>query len=165
VSKRVWAALAAAALVALSGCAIAPHSPAAGPSTRAGQSDASTGGAHVSTARIQFTTGDTLLEVRLEDNSTSRHLVSQLPLTLSFEDFAGREKISYLPARLATDGSTGSAARNGTLFYYKPWGNIGFFYNAAGGHDDNLIPLGTVENGQDQLGQLENGPVTVQVTG
>ena len=115
----------------------------------------------MSTARIRFTTGDVSIVVRLADNPTSRDLVSRLPLTLTFEEFAGQEKISYLPQRLATDGSPGSTPSNGTLIYYKPWGNLGFYYNATGGHDDDLIPLGTVETGMDRLDLLEQGPVTV----
>ncbi|MCP2323935.1 hypothetical protein HDA40_002442 [Hamadaea flava] len=116
----------------------------------------------MSAARIRFTTGEASIVVQLADNPTSRDLVAQLPLTLTFEEFAGREKISYLPRRLATDGSAGSAPANGTLIYYKPWGNLGFYYRAAGGHDANLIPLGTVETGLDQLNRLEHGPVTVE---
>ncbi|MFU8874582.1 cyclophilin-like fold protein [Micromonospora sp. SL4-19] len=116
----------------------------------------------MSTARIRFTTGDISIVVRLADNPTSRDLVSRLPLALTFEEFAGREKISYLPHRLDTDGSPGSTPSNGTLIYYKPWGNLGFYYNATGGHDDNLIPLGTVETGMDQLDRLEQGQITVE---
>lgn len=119
----------------------------------------------MSTARMRFSTGDASIVVRLADNPTSRDLISRLPLTMTFEDLAGREKISYLPHPLATDGSPGSTPSNGTLIYYKPWGNIGFYYNASGGHDDNLIPLGTVESGMDQLDRLEQGQVTVDTIG
>ncbi|MFG2039069.1 cyclophilin-like fold protein [Dactylosporangium sp. NPDC048998] len=116
----------------------------------------------MSTTRVRFRTGSATVVVGLIDSPTSRDLVSKLPLSLTFEDFAGKEKISYLPARLATDGSPGSAPTNGTLIYYKPWGNLGLFYNASGGHDDNLITLGTVESGMDQLDRLGQGTVTVE---
>ena len=112
-------------------------------------------------ARISFTAGDTQVVVRVEDNPTSRDLLAKLPLTLEFEEFGGREKISYLAAPLATHGSPGSAPGDGTLVYYKPWGNLGFYYNATGGHDDNLITLGTVESGMDGLDRIERSPVTV----
>jgi hypothetical protein len=70
--------------------------------------------------------------------------------------------MSYLPARLTTDGSPGSAPTNGTLIYYKPWGNLAFYYNASGGHDDSLITLGTVESAKDQLDRLTQDTVTAE---
>ncbi|MEV0283634.1 cyclophilin-like fold protein [Kribbella sp. NPDC050820] len=112
--------------------------------------------------RLRFSAGDAGMVVRLNDSPTSRDLVSRLPLTLTFEDFAGREKISYLPERLTRDGSPGSAPGNGSLIYYVPWGNIGFFYDADGGHDDNLVTLGTVESGLEHIDRFE-GRVTVTV--
>ena len=118
----------------------------------------------MSATRVRFTTGDAEIIVRLANNPTSRDFVSKLPLTLTFEEFAGREKISYLPERLTTVGSPGTAARNGDLIYYMPWGNLGFFYNAAdGGPSDDVKLIGTVESGMNQLEQLEQGQVTVQV--
>ena len=54
------------------------------------------------------------------------------PLKLSVEELAGREKISYLPRKLKTKGSPGSDPENGDLIYYAPWGNLGFYYDAAG---------------------------------
>jgi hypothetical protein len=114
---------------------------------------------------VRFATGDAEIVVRVVDNPTSRDFVSKSPLTLSFEEFAGREKISYLPQRLTTDGSPGAATHNGDLIYFVPWGNLGFFYNADpdGGVSDDVITIGTVESGLDQLNRLERGHVTVEV--
>lgn len=114
--------------------------------------------------RVRFSTGDAEIVVRVADNPTSRDFVSKLPLTLVFEEFAGREKISYLPERLTTEGSAGSAPRDGALIYFIPWGNLGFFYNADpnAGVDDDVITLGTVESGMDQLERLETGQVTAE---
>jgi hypothetical protein len=117
----------------------------------------------MSATRVRFSTEEVEVIVRVADNPTSRDFVSKLPLTLTFEDFAGQEKISYLPERLATDGSSGSSPSDGDLIYYKPWGNIGFFYTAGGGHDDNVIPIGTVESGMEHLTRLDQGPVNVEV--
>ena len=67
-----------------------------------------------------------------------------LPLTLRFEEFNGREKISYLPRPLDTTDTPGSDPEDGDLIYYAPWGNLGFYYNAAGiGFSDDVIHLGT----------------------
>lgn len=115
--------------------------------------------------RVRFATGDAEIVVRVVDNPTSRDFVSKLPLTLIFEEFAGREKISYLPERLATEGSPGAAPRDGDLIYFAPWGNLGFCYNAApdAGVDDDVITIGAVESGMDQLERLQTGRVTVEM--
>lgn len=88
----------------------------------------------------------------------------QLPLSLKPEEFAGREKIGYLPRKLKLSGSPGSDPEDGDVIYDVPWGNIGFYYNTAGiGHSDQTIHLGTYKASLDQLKQLEGRPVTVEV--
>jgi hypothetical protein len=87
-----------------------------------------------------------------------------LPLVLSFEEFNGREKISYLPRELDTDGSPGHDPDDGDLIYYAPWGNIGFYYNTAGiGFSDQVIHIGTYSASLDQLTQLEDSDITVAI--
>ena len=116
--------------------------------------------------RVRFAAGGTEIIVRIADNPTSRDFVSMLPLTLDFEDFAGMEKLGYLPRRLTTEGSSGSAPANGDLIYFVPWGNLGFFYNAERrdpSYDDRVIPIGTVEAGYERLDNLETGPVSAEL--
>jgi hypothetical protein len=116
--------------------------------------------------RVRFTVGDAEIIVRIADNPTSRDFVSLLPLTLEFEDFNSMEKISYLPRDLTTAGATGSPPANGDLIYFVPWGNLGFFYNAARrdeSYDDQVIPIGTIETGNELLDDLETGPVRVEL--
>ena len=120
----------------------------------------------IGATRVRFAVGGTEIIVRIADNPTSRDFVSMLPLTLDFEDFAGMEKLSYLPRRLTTEGSTGRAPANGDLIYFVPWGNLGFFYNAERrdrSYDDRVILIGTVEAGYERLGDLETGPVSVEL--
>jgi hypothetical protein len=115
--------------------------------------------------RVRFAVGDAEIIVRIADNPTSRDFVSMLPLTLEFDDFNAMEKISYLPRELTTEGSTGRAPANGDLIYFVPWGNLGFFYNAArrdASYDDRVIPIGTIETGDEFLDELETGPVRVE---
>jgi len=116
--------------------------------------------------RVRFTVGDAEIIVRIADNPTSRDFVSMLPLPLDFEDFAGMEKLSYLPRRLSTEGATGSPPANGDLIYFVPWGNLGFFYDAERrdrAYEDRVIPIGTVEAGYERLDDLETGPVSVEL--
>ena len=116
---------------------------------------------------VRFTVGSTSVDVTIgEDNPAVRDFLSMLPLTLGFTDFNAMEKISYLPRRLTTQGSTGRAPANGDLIYFVPWGNLGFFYNIArrdASFDDRVIPIGKVETGYERLNELETGPVTVEV--
>ena len=114
---------------------------------------------------VRFTSGSTSVEVTLgEDNPAVRDFLSMLPLTLTLEEFAGREKIAYLPRKLAHAGSPGSNPEDGDLIYYVPWGNIGFYYNTAGiGYSDQTIHLGTYDASLDQLEQLEGQDVIVEV--
>ncbi|MCO5221453.1 MAG: cyclophilin-like fold protein [Thermomicrobiales bacterium] len=113
--------------------------------------------------RVRFTVGDVEIIVLIADNPTSRDFLSTLPLTLEFQEFAGNEKISYLPRELTTEGSPGTKPLTGDLIYYAPWGNLGFFYSDGGSYSDQVIPIGTVETGLELLNELETGPVHVEV--
>jgi hypothetical protein len=114
---------------------------------------------------VRFSAGSTSVEVTIdEDNPAVRDFLSMLPLTLTLEEFAGREKIAYLPRDLEHAGSPGSDPEDGDLIYYIPWGNLGFYYNTAGiGYSDQMIHLGTYEATQEQLEGLEGQSVTAEI--
>lgn len=83
---------------------------------------------------------------------------------MTLKEFAGREKIGYLPRKLKSSGSPGSDPEDGDLIYYVPWGNIGFYYNANSiGYSDDTIHLGTYRASPQQLRKLESVPVTVEI--
>jgi hypothetical protein len=114
---------------------------------------------------VRFSAGSTSVEVAIgEDNPAVRDFLSMLPLTLTLEEFNGREKIAYLPRKLAHAGSPGSDPEDGDLIYYVPWGNLGFYYNTAGiDYSDQTIHLGTYDASLDQLELLEGQNVSVEV--
>jgi hypothetical protein len=114
---------------------------------------------------LRFASADVQIDVTItQDNPTVRDLLSLLPLTITFEEFSGREKIGYPPRRLMTEGSPGHDSEDGDLIYFSPWGNLGFYYNAEGiGHDDRVIHLGTFSATREQLAGLEAGDVTITV--
>jgi hypothetical protein len=59
----------------------------------------------------------------LVDNATTRDFLALLPLSVTLEDYAGTEKISYLPRKLSTGGAPpGSEPSIGDIAYYAPWG-------------------------------------------
>jgi hypothetical protein len=116
---------------------------------------------------VRFASGDVAVDVTITaDTSTTRDFLSLLPLTMTFEDFNEREKISYLPRELDTAGSPGHDSDDGDLIYFVPWGNLGFYYNTDGiGFSDQVIHIGTFDATLDQLERLETGNVTVEVAG
>ena len=96
---------------------------------------------------IKITIGDTLLTATLYDNPTTRDFISLLPLDLTLEDYAGTEKISYLPEKLSTaDAPSGFDPSVGDITYYAPWGNLAIFYKDFG-YANGLINLGKIDNG------------------
>jgi hypothetical protein len=121
----------------------------------------------IEAAVVRFTAGGTTVDVTIgPDSRAVRDFLNMLPLTLSFEEFAGHEKISYLPRKLDTTGTPGSDPEDGDLIYYVPWGNLGFYYNAAGtGPSDDVIHIGKYAATAAQLEQLETGEVTVELVG
>jgi hypothetical protein len=55
--------------------------------------------------RIRIKAGDKVVTATLVDNPTSRDFISLLPLTVTLEDHAATEKITYLPRKLSTEGA------------------------------------------------------------
>lgn len=51
--------------------------------------------------RIRLMFSDRDIIAILEDNPTTQSLLAQLPVTVNFDDFAGVEKIAYLPVDLS----------------------------------------------------------------
>lgn len=106
-------------------------------------------------AKLKLTIDHQSLIINLWDTSASRQLLAQLPLTLKFTDFAGSEKITYLPNRLITKGMVNSANTPGDFTYYAPWGNLALFYHGIG-NDSQLYTLGQIESGGTILTHLNH---------
>ncbi|MBB5783356.1 cyclophilin-like fold protein [Nonomuraea jabiensis] len=144
--------LIAGSLLSLTGCAATGPAPAASGPVAPPSSPASAGAAGTPNATparqvegsvVRFTARGVSVDVVIgADNATTRDFLSMLPLTLTLEEFSGREKIGYLPRKLDTTGSPGSDPEDGDLIYLVPWGNLGFYYNTDGiGHSDQVIHL------------------------
>ncbi len=120
--------------------------------------------AHLAATTLRFTAGSTEIDVIVTDKPTTRDLIARLPLTVTFQEFDGREKIAYLPEKLNTQGSPGIKPENDDLIYYAPWGNLGFYYNADGiGFSDQVIHIGTYAASLDQLERLESREVRIEL--
>ncbi len=103
--------------------------------------------------------------VKMHDNPTSRDFLTLLPLTLTFRDYAGTEKVSDLPKRLSTeDAPSGSDPSVGDFTYYSPWGNLAIFYRDFG-YASGLIILGKIESGIEKLARMNDDfTVTIELT-
>ncbi len=90
----------------------------------------------------------------LDEHPAVQDFLSMLPMTVTFEDYNGIEKIGYLPRKLRTEDSPSSCDPSvGTFAYYAPWGNLSVFYRDFR-HSENLVPLGHIESGMDSLAQM-----------
>lgn len=103
------------------------------------------------------------LAVTLYDTPAANALYDMLPLELSFEDFNGIEKISYLPQKLPTKGEPdGCDPDVGDFCRYAPWGNLSVFYRDFR-YSKDLIMLGHIDSGLDLIaGQTGNFSATLQ---
>lgn len=102
--------------------------------------------------------------VILDNNSASKSFAAMMPLTLTFEDYNGTEKISYLPKKLdIANAPTSCEPKPGSFTYYAPWGNLAIFYRGFR-RSEGLVPLGHFESGLELLaGQKGNFSVTIEI--
>ncbi len=93
--------------------------------------------------------------VTLADNAAVRDFLTLLPAVLTFEDYAGAEKISYLDRALSTQDKPASYdPQAGDMALYAPWGNLAVFY-ADAGSSSGLVPMGRVVSGLEMLAAME----------
>eukprot|EP01156_Anaeramoeba_ignava_P011866 Anaeramoba_ignava/a485760_15.p3 GENE.a485760_15~~a485760_15.p3 ORF type:complete len:137 (-),score=11.45 a485760_15:418-828(-) len=86
----------------------------------------------------------------LNDSAASQQLYKQLPLTVEVENFGSNEKIFYPKKKLDTGNTPLAKAKNGTLAYYAPWGNVVMFYKDFGSAA-GLYELGEVILGEEHI--------------
>lgn len=112
---------------------------------------------------VRFSSRTGSIDVTVEaDNCASRDLLSMLPLEVSFEDFAGKEKIAHPPRKIDVSTAEPSSAGPGDLAIYVPWGNLALFYaGERTGVSTDLVHLGTFHATAVDLRALEDGPVVL----
>ncbi|MGY4857296.1 cyclophilin-like fold protein [Cryobacterium sp. AP23] len=98
----------------------------------------------------------------LNDTATSTSLLAQLPLSLTFRDYGGQEKIAELPEYLSLEGaSEGSAAAPMTIGYYAPQQSLVLYYDHVG-YFAGIVPIGTYERTGAIESQAGNFTVTLR---
>ena len=115
--------------------------------------------------KIRMTIGSATVVGALVDNPTARDFYSMLPLTVTLEDYAATEKITYLPRKLSTTGSPENRQpTKGDIGYYAPWGNIVLYYR-DGPDSPGLVPLGRIESGLEALAAKGSPEVVIEKAG
>ena len=113
--------------------------------------------------KLKMTVDGQEISITLYDTPAANALYEMLPLELTFEDFNGVEKISYLPQELPTEGEPdGCDPDVGDFCLYAPWGNLSVFYQDFR-YSDSLILLGHIDSGMELLsGQSGDFPATLE---
>jgi hypothetical protein len=115
--------------------------------------------------KIRLTIDGKAIEATMLGNATAQDFISLLPVTLTLEDYASTEKISYLPWKLSTAGApAGIDPAVGDIAYYAPWGNVAIFYKDAG-YAKGLVKLGRLDSGVDALSVRGSLKVTIEAAG
>ena len=104
--------------------------------------------------RILFEGGEAV--GTLLDNPLAEAFLRLLPMEVEFSDFAGEEKIFYLPEKLPVCGTANADEQKGDFCYYAPWGNMAIFYKSYG-HGQDLYVVGNLVSGKGKLAALKQG--------
>ena len=95
---------------------------------------------------ITIDVGDETVTGTLSSNATARSLIQQLPLTLSFRDYGGQEKIAELPEALSLDGvPAGDSAEPLTIGYYAPDQALVLYYESVG-YSRGIVRIGSFDD-------------------
>lgn len=155
----VGAATTGALLLTMTACANDSSSPQE--SSSAPRSETSASGSPSSSDRstpmdIRVTLDGEPVDATLNSSPAARDLATLLPLAMDLKDFQGTERIADLPRRLTTNGAPEpTAAKVGDIAYFAPWGNLGLFYEDGPSASENLLILGHIDVGADQLSQAD----------
>jgi hypothetical protein len=108
-------------------------------------------GLSISRRLVARRVGNTVLTGRLWDNATARDLIAQLPLSLTFRDFNGVEKVATLPQKLSMDGvPPGDDPFPRDIGYYAPSGVVVFYYDDVG-YFTGIVRLGQFDGSVDVI--------------
>ncbi|TNH06808.1 hypothetical protein FHQ27_04870 [Testudinibacter sp. TR-2022] len=111
--------------------------------------------------KINLIANGKTLTATLSNGTAAKDFYQMLPLELELSDYAGEEKISYLPRKLNTSREPdGVAAAVGDINYYAPWGNVAIFYKPHG-KARGLVHLGKFDG--DFSAILGNGKTKVRL--
>ncbi len=94
--------------------------------------------------KIKITAKGKVLDAVLEDNATSRDLVSKMPFTVEMLDLYGREMCYRFPDALATSSTRSDGYEVGDIAYWPPRHSLVILYEQNGEHFSR-VHLGKVK--------------------
>ncbi len=115
--------------------------------------------------KIAIHIGEKVYTVDMYDNPTANDLVSQLPLTLKINDYAGwDEKIIRLRNPLSMEGAPeGDEPEIPEFGYYEPGQWLALYYGYIG-YWSGKVPLGRINASVDELGEIpDNASATIEI--
>jgi hypothetical protein len=115
-------------------------------------------------ARVNVRIGDKTYTATMFNNPTANDLVSQLPLTLPFRDYAGQEKVSPAPRALTMQGvPRGDDPEINDFGYYAPSNSLVLYYTNVG-YWDGIVRLGRFDSSIEAIRTLPDGfTVTIEL--
>ena len=110
---------------------------------------------------IEMVIGDKTYPVQMQDHDAAKDFIKRLPMTLTFENLGGTERIAYLKSPLTLGNAPRSAASvTGDFAYYIPWRRI-CVYIKDFTHSPELVPMGKLSaQATEAVKQSRNQPVT-----
>ncbi|SIT83424.1 cyclophilin-like fold protein [Microbacterium sp. RU33B] len=173
-SRRTALTACAVVLAALTGCVATPlatpvpsGSPVSSPASPTPLDTSRSPGAAMpqTTTRITIDIGGSEIVGTLDASTIAASIAAQLPLTLSFEDYGGQEKIAPLPVAPDTSGAPArSSAPVGTIAYYAPAKSIVLSY-ADVGTFSGIMPIGTFDDPAALRAITTDFTATIRATG
>jgi hypothetical protein len=130
----------------LAGCSALPNDLASPTPPSSPPESTSAAAASSQLAPITIQIDGEIVTGTLSGNAAARSLIEQLPLTLSFGDYGGKEKIAELPEPLSLDGvPAGDDADPLTIGYYAPDQALVLYYEHVG-YFPGIVRIGSFDD-------------------
>ena len=109
--------------------------------------------------KINLTINNKTFSATLENNVTTRELISMFPMTLNMSELNSNEKYNYLDTDLTTNSSRQSRINAGDIKLYGSNCLVVFYesFNTSYSYTN----LGTVDDVDSFVSELSNGSVTI----
>jgi hypothetical protein len=94
--------------------------------------------------KIKITVGSTVLTATLDDNSTTRALVTKFPITVPMQDLYSREMCYHFPDALPADNVRNTDYEVGEIIYWPPRHSLVIMY-AQNGERFSMQKIGHID--------------------
>lgn len=127
------------------------------------QNNAAAAAAQAAQHKIKITVNGKTLTATLEDNSTVKALLAQMPMTLHMQDLYSREMCYHYGANsLPTDNLRSDGYQIGDIIYWPPRGSFVILYEQNGEHFTRQH-LGRIESGAEIFKSTGDADVTFEL--